>query len=210
LDPSSILGASTKKIADFRLKSLTQSQGKNMGTTTHLMTAEDLFHLPDDGFRHELIKGELLTMSPPGEEHGAVTMNLSFLLGQYVRPGNLGTLYLGDTGFKLESDPDTVLAPDIAFIRRERVGTLSKTYRSGAPDLAVEVLSPGDRKGKVEEKTTRWLALGALAVWLVNPQTRTVDVRLVNGETRLLTENDDLTGDSIVPGFRIPVSEIFG
>ena len=180
-----------------------------MSTTTHLMTAEELFWLPDDGLRHELIKGELLTMSPTGAEHGAVTVNLSFLLAQYVRPLKLGRLFAGDTGFKLESDPDTVLAPDVAFISSQRAGELSKRYHEGAPDLVVEVLSPGDRKGKVEEKTARWLALGALAVWLVNPQTRTVDVRHANGEKKLLTESDELTGDDIIPGFRVCVAEIF-
>jgi Uma2 family endonuclease len=136
-------------------------------------------------------------------------MNLSFLLARHVRPLKLGVLFAGDTGFKLESDPDTVLAPDIAFIRSDRVGVLSTGYRSGAPDLVVEVLSPGDRKGKVEEKTSRWLSLGALAVWLVNPKTRTVDVRLANGERKLFKEDDILTDDAIVKGFRVSVSEIF-
>jgi len=180
-----------------------------MGTTTHLMTAEELFWLPDDGLRHELIRGELLTMSPPGEEHGVVTMNLSILLGQYVKAHNLGVMYAAETGFKLESDPDTVMAPDVAFIRRDRVGTVSRSYRSGAPDLVVEVLSPGDRKTKVEEQTSRWLSLGASAVWLVSPQTRTVDVRFASGDRRLFAEEDELTGDPIVPGFRLRVSEIF-
>jgi Uma2 family endonuclease len=180
-----------------------------MDTTTHFMTAEELFHLPDDGLRHELIKGELLTMSPPGEEHGVITMNLTILLAQHVKAHNLGTMYAAETGFKLESDPDTVLAPDIAFIRRERVGVVSKSYRPGAPDLVVEVLSPNDRKHKVEEKTSRWLALGAEAVWLVNPQTRTVDVRSANGERKLFMENDHLTAENIVPGFSTPVSAIF-
>ena len=180
-----------------------------MGTTTHLMTAEELFWLPDDGLRHELIKGELLTMSPPGEEHGVVTMNLSIPLGQFVKAHNLGVMYAAETGFKLESDPDTVMAPDIAFIRRDRVGIVSKSYRSGAPDLVVEVLSPGERKTKVEQKTSRWLSLGALAVWLVSPQTGTVDVRFADGERRLFTEEDELIGDPVVPGFCIRVSEIF-
>jgi len=174
------------------------------------MTAEELFWLPDDGFRHELIKGELLTMSPLGEEHGVVTMNLSVLLGQFVRTHNLGTMYAAETGFKLESDPDTVLAPDIAFIRRERVGELSISYRFGAPDLVVEVLSPGDPKTKVEDKTSRWLALGALVVWLVNPARRTVDNRCANGERALLSEEVELKGDPLVPGFSTLVSEIFG
>ncbi len=114
-----------------------------MVTTTHLMTAEELFRLPDDGLRHELVKGELLTMSPPAERQGAVTAKLTILLGQHVIANNLGTIYAGDTGFKVESDPDTVLAPDIAFIQRERVGTISDFYRFGAPDLVIEVLSPG-------------------------------------------------------------------
>jgi Uma2 family endonuclease len=118
-------------------------------------------------------------------------------------------MYAAKTGFKLESDPDTVMAPDVAFIRRDRVGTVSRSYRSGAPDLVVEVLSPGDRKTKVEEQTSRWLSLGASAVWLVSPQTRTVDVRFASGDRRLFAEEDELTGDPIVPGFRLRVSEIF-
>jgi Uma2 family endonuclease len=179
-----------------------------MATTTHLVTAEELMQLSGNG-RYELVKGELLTISPPGEQHGVVTMTLSLLLGQYVRPRKLGVLYAADTGFKLESNPDTVLAPDIAFIRSDRVGVLAKGYRSGAPDLVVEVISPGDRKAKVEEKTARWLSLGALGVWLVNPQTRTIDVRLANGERKLFMEDEVLTDDDIVVGFRVPVSEIF-
>jgi len=173
------------------------------------MTADELIMLPRGEHRYELIKGELLTMSPTGEEHGVVTVNITILLGQYVRKHQLGTLYGAETGFKLESDPDTVLAPDLAFIGRDRVGEVSKGYRSGAPDLVVEVLSPGDRKGKVERKTSQWLTLGALAVWLLNPQTRTVDVRLASGERKLFTKDDVLTDDYIVPGFRVRVSDIF-
>ena len=180
-----------------------------MGTTTHLMTAEELFRLPDDGLRHQLIKGELLTMSPPGEEHGAVTLNLAFLLAEYVRAKNLGRLYAGDTGFKLESDPDTVLAPDIAFIRAERVGVISKGYRSGALDLVVEVLSPNDRRRKVDDKARKWLELGALAVWLVNPRARIVDVRFANGAQEVFSEDDELTGGEVIPGFRVSVGDIF-
>jgi len=173
------------------------------------MRAEELIGLRDDGLRHELIKGEHLTMPPPGEENGAVTMNLSMLLGQYVKSRNLGRMYAAETGFKLESDPDTVMAPDVSFIRQERLGALSKGYRAGAPDLVVEVLSPSDRKSKVEEKTSIWLALGALPVWLVDPQTRTVEFRKADGEKELFSVEDELTGDDVIPGFRYCVAEIF-
>lgn len=179
-----------------------------MSTTTHLMTADELFNLPDDSLRHELIKGELLTMSPAGEKHGAISLLIGGLLFQHVRANNLGTVYSSDTGFKLESNPDTVLAPDIAFIARERVGTMSERFRPGPPDLAVEVRSPGDRRTEVERKTALWLSLGARSVWLVDPRRRTVEVMRGDGSRKLFREPDELVDDT-VPGFRVPVSEIF-
>ena len=178
-------------------------------TTTHLMTAEELFRLEDDGYhRHELIKGELLTMSPANDQHGAVTMTLSALLYNHVTTNNLGVLRAAETGFKLESDPDTVLAPDIAFIAQERAGTPSEFFRIGPPDLAVEVRSRWDRKSKIERKTALWLELGAKAVWNVDPRKRTLEVVHADGQRWLFYENDELVDDT-VPGFRVAVSKIF-
>ena len=179
-----------------------------MSTTTHLMTAEELIKLPDDGNHYELIKGELLTMSPPGDEHGAVIMNLTIPLGVYVKENNLGVLRAAETGFKLESNPDTVLAPDIAFIARDRVGAKVLGYRWGAPDLVVEVMSQWDSKPKATRKAELWVELGARSVWVVNPRKQTVEVFRANGERTLFHETDELVDDT-VPGFRIPVSEIF-
>ncbi len=176
-------------------------------TQTHLMTADELLRLPDSPYRQELIKGELLTMPPPGYRHGTVTMALSVLLANYVKENNLGRV-AAEMGYKLETDPDTVLAPDISFIARQRVGIRVEGYRSGAPDLAVEVLSPSDRKTQVERKTALWLELGAKAVWNVDPRKRTVEVVRVDGNRKLFHDTDEFVDDT-VPGFRVKVSEIF-
>lgn len=177
-------------------------------TQTHLMTAEELAQLPDDSMCHELIKGELLTMPPPGDEHGAVIMNLTGPLYNHVKANNLGVLRAAETGFKLESNPDTVLAPDIAFIARDRVGERVLGYRNGAPDLVVEVMSQWDSRPKAARKAALWLELGARSVWVVNPRQRTVEVCRAEGQKTLFHETDELV-DHTVPGFRIKVSEIF-
>ena len=178
-----------------------------MSTTTHLMTAEELGNLPDEPLRHELIKGELLTMPLPKHEHMRVAANLTILLGQYVKANRLGQVCT-EGGYQLESDPDTVLGPDVSFVSRNRFALSPEGYHDGPPDLAVEVLSPGDRKGKVEHKLSLWLEFGTGSVWLVNPRQRTVEVCRTNGERKLFHETDVLVDDT-VPGFRVKVSEIF-
>src|SRR5919109_273859 len=117
-----------------------------MTTTPQHMTAEELLHMPDDGFRYELIRGELRKMAPAGHQHGRIAINVTTPLDQHVRAHNLGTVYAAETGFKLASNPDVVRAPDIAFIRRQRVEEVGNVegYWPGAPDLAVEVISPSD------------------------------------------------------------------
>jgi Uma2 family endonuclease len=117
-----------------------------MSTKTQLVTADELLRMPRGRFRYELVEGELRTMPPAGEEHGAVIMFLAAPLAQHVKANRLGVVFTAETGYKLASNPDTVLAPDIAFVRRERVEQtgLLKGYRESAPDLAVEVMSPGD------------------------------------------------------------------
>jgi Uma2 family endonuclease len=182
-----------------------------MTTTLQRSTASELFGMPDDGFRYELVKGELRKMSPSGSEHGATIVNITVLLAQDVRARKLGVCFGAETGFKLASDPDTVRAPDVAFIRSERIPEtgLPKKFWPGAPDLAVEVLSPGDTRREVDEKVEDWLEAGVLAVWVINPKQRVVTVyRSVKDATRL-SEGDELDGGDVVPGFRCKVSEIF-
>ena len=146
-------------------------------------------------------------MSPPGDVHGAATMNLTLLLGIYIRANDLGVI-VPEIGFKLETNPDTVLAPDIGFIANDRVGSRVPGYRLSPPDLAVEVTSPSDTKPEVDRKTALWLELGAKSVWNVNPKKRTVEVSRADGHKQLFHETDELVDDT-VPGFRVKVSEIF-
>jgi Uma2 family endonuclease len=176
-------------------------------TQTHLMTAEELGNLPDEPLRHELIKGELLTMPLPKLEHGRVAANLTFLLAQHVRVNRLGKIFT-EGGYKIESDPDTVLGPDVSFVSINHLALSPEGYHDGPPDLAVEVISPSDRRGRIERKLGLWLETGARSVWHVNPRRRTVEVISSTGERRTLRETDELVDDT-VPGFRVKVSEIF-
>jgi Uma2 family endonuclease len=182
-----------------------------MSTTLQTFTAEELFTMPKDGFRYELVKGELRKMSPAGSEHGAIIINITVLLGQHVKTNKLGVCFGAETGFKIATDPDTVRAPDLAFIGSARVpeSGIPKKFWPGAPDLAVEVLSPGDSYEEVDEKVGDWLAAGTRAVWVVNPRKRSVTVYHSTKDVERLSESDELDGGDVVPGFRCKVSEIF-
>jgi Uma2 family endonuclease len=182
-----------------------------MSTPTQTMTADELLSLPKDGLRYELVRGELITMSPAGSEHGAVIMNLAVPLGHYIKANKLGITFGAETGFKLASNPDTVRAPDISFVRSERIPEtgIPKSYWPGAPDLAVEVLSPGDTIAEIEEKIAEWLDAGASAVWIVSPKLRTITLYRSSTDVETLTEKDELGGQEVVPGFSCKVAEIF-
>jgi len=174
-----------------------------------LLTADDLWQLPDDGQRHELVRGELRTMAPPGEEHGWLMMNLGAPLSTYARANGLGRVY-GELGCKLEADPDTVRAPDVAFISQARLSERPQPgYWLGAPDLAVEVISPHDRYSEVDEKVATWLTHGTRIVLVVNPRWRTVLVHRLDQPPRLLTEQDTVDGEDVVPGWQLPVRDVF-
>ena len=176
------------------------------------MTAEELLRLPDDNCRYALVRGELQRMAAAGFRHGAVIMNVAVPLGQHVKAHRLGVVCGAETGFVLERDPDTVLAPDVAFVRRERIlaSGLPVTFWEGAPDLAVEVTSPGDTRPEVADKVTSWLAAGTRLVWVVDPKRVTVTMHEPDGIPRRLGESDVLEGERLFPGFRLPVAEIFG
>ncbi|GAB4202056.1 MAG: Uma2 family endonuclease [Roseiflexaceae bacterium] len=182
-----------------------------MTTLPQLMTAEELLQLPDDGCRYELVGGELRRMSPAGHHHGRLVLNLSTPLDQFVRANKLGAVYAAETGFLLSTQPDTVRAADVAFIRRERVEAVGDTdgYWPGAPDLAAEVVSPNDLYTEIEEKVIDWLNAGTRLVMIINPRKYTVTVYRSRSDIALLTENDTLDAGDVVPGWSIAVRELF-
>jgi Uma2 family endonuclease len=167
--------------------------------------------MPDDGNRYELIAGELKMMSPAGFEHGFVVVRLTLPLAQHVKEKGLGCVLGAETGFRISENPDTVRAPDISFVRKERIPAegLPESFWPGAPDLAVEVISPSDTFRQVDEKIESWLEAGCLAVWLVDPRLRTVTVHRSATNITTLTEKDTLEGGEVVPGFRCSVTAIF-
>jgi len=182
-----------------------------MSTVVQLVTAEELLKMPDDGIRYELIRGELKKMPPPGHVHGRVAMKFGWRLAQHVETNNLGIVYAAETGFLLEQDPDTVRAPDCAFVSRARLAQFGETegYLPGAPDLAVEVISPSDTYAEVEEKALAWLAGGSSVVLVLNPRKRMVTVYKSVADITILDENAVLDLSDVVEDFSIPVKALF-
>lgn len=182
-----------------------------MVTTTTHVTAEELLNMPDDGFRYELVRGELRRMAPAGQTHGEYAMSIGAPLAIHVKTNGLGKVYAAETGFKLESDPDHVRAPDAAFISSARLAEVGESdgFVEGAPDIAVEVISPSDRYTDVDEKVADWLDAGTLVVILVDPRRRVVKIHRSMTDVAVLNESDTLTVDDIVSGWQMTVGEIF-
>ena len=182
-----------------------------MTTEPRLINAEGLLELPRGRVRRELIKGELKEMAPAGHEHGHIAHEIALSLGVHVKANKLGRVYAAETGFKLASNPDTVRAPDVAFVSQERLQevTSSTGYFPGSPDLAVEIISPNDRHSEVEEKVEMWLRYGVRMVVTINPQARTATVYRSLDEIRMIREEGRLEGGDIVPGWVLPLTELF-
>jgi len=179
-----------------------------MNTKT-LLTADDLARMPDDdSVQLELDEGELITMPPAGEEHGYVAMDLGSQLAHFVKTRKLGRVYGAETGFRLNDR--TVLAPDIAFVRQDRVEAVrSKSFAKGAPDLAVEIISPSDGVRQSTRKVKQYLAAGCHTVWVVYPKSKKVVVFEASGAERALRSNDTLDAPELLPGFSVKVAELF-
>ncbi len=182
-----------------------------MSTAAKIMTADQLLHLPDDGYRYALVEGELQKMSPAGSAHGFIVGNFSVILGHHILQNRLGLIAGAETGFLISREPDTVLAPDVAFLRQERIDVIGcpSAFFPEAPALVVEVASPGDTIEEVDTKIRRWLDAGVELAWVVHPGARTVTVYRSLEDIQVLTEKDTLSGESVVPGFECKVADLF-
>jgi Uma2 family endonuclease len=174
-------------------------------------TADELRELPDDHHRHELVAGCVVSEPPASFRHGDVAAELFRRLIEFVRTRALGRVVSTETGFLLARNPDTVRAPDVAFVSNasiERAGRF-RGFFPGPPDLAVEVLSPSERPRDVHAKVADYLAAGCRRVWVVDVAERRVRVHHSLLRPSILEEPDTLEGDEVLPGLRIPVARLF-
>jgi Uma2 family endonuclease len=175
-----------------------------------LMTAEELLHNDVPHKSTELVRGRLIVREPPSTHHGRIQSTLNFLVAGFVRAHQAGAVFGQDTGFKIASEPDTVRAPDLAFVRRERLALIApRGFAALAPDLVAEILSPGDRPGEVLAKIGEWLDAGVQIVWLIDPDRRTAQVYRSDGSVAAVAPDGALQGESVLPGLTIVLTELF-
>jgi Uma2 family endonuclease len=179
--------------------------------TQKLITAEEFARMPNppDDSQQELIRGEVVTMPPPGGLHGACCSKVNRRLGNFVEDKGLGTVTSNDTGFITERDPDTVRGADVSFWQKERLPDLPEGYIEVPPDLAVEVVSPSDHYSRIQNRVRHHLTHGVRLVWVVDPIDRSVTVYRSLQQATILVETDTITGDDVLPGFSCRVVDLF-
>ena len=180
-----------------------------MTTARRLVTADELLKMPDDGKRYELIRGVLVERMPTGDPHGITLVNFTYELAHYTRSGGLGVIRAGDPGYRLERNPDTVRAPDVAWFAPGRIPQGTQGYPELAPDLAVEVKSPSNSRRELAEKAAMWLSFGSREVWVADPETVTITVYRPGVDPITLGPDDELDGGELLPGFSTPVGPLF-
>jgi Uma2 family endonuclease len=177
--------------------------------TTKLLTAQDLWNMGDTGENYELIRGELVEVTPPNVTHGRILITVTRLIDRFVQEHRLGRLYGGDVGIVVERDPETVLGPDLSFFVADRIPAVEPVYFQTPPDLIIEIVSPRNAAREIERKVGMYLEFGVRQVWIVYPVRRQVIVHTQTEPPRTLLDHEQLTGGDILPSLSIPVSSIF-
>lgn len=178
------------------------------------VSADELAGMDSDGYRHDLLEGILIRVSAAGFRHGQLAALIAYHLHAFLRDRPaLGVVVGAETGFRLAQDPDTVLGPDAAVVRRDRLPPAAERGRflDLAPDLVVEIVSPGDRWTTVSDKVEAYLTVGVRLVWVFEPLRRAVRVYTLDGAQRRVRADrgDELEGADVLPGFRLSVAELF-
>ena len=173
------------------------------------MTSEQLARRSFPDKRTELVRGRLVVREPAKLRHGIVAARMLSAIAVYLDANPIGIVAAADTGFTLERNPDTVRAPDVTYIRADRVPTDEVVgFDELAPDLVVEVRSPGDRTRRIETKVRHWLSAGTLLVWQIDPRRRSGKVYRADGSVTALTEMDAFDGESVLPGFSVTLASV--
>ena len=185
-----------------------------MSAQRTLISADDLpdisARLSAKGRRCELVRGELIEIALSGARHGTIAQSIAFIIGSYVEPRELGYIFAAGTGFILQHNPDTVRAPDVAFVSKERLqGEVPPGYMGIVPDFVVEVVSPNDSASAVQAKVEDWMRAGTRLVWVVYPETRSVAVYRSLQEARVLSSAETLDAKPVFDDFSVPVSDLF-
>jgi Uma2 family endonuclease len=175
---------------------------------TRLLTIEEFERLPDDGWRMELVRGRVVREPPTAFEHGDIAFRIGSVLVSFVDEHGLGKVVGTEVGFVLFDEPPTVRAPDIAFVREDRLDFDHRHFVPLAPDLAVEILSPSNTMSEIHEKVLDYLDAGARLVWVVDPVSRTITAYRSRHDIRLLTGDEEIDGGDVLPGFRRRVSDL--
>lgn len=178
--------------------------------TEGMMTADELLHLRLPDKSTELVRGRLVVREPPSTYHGRVQSQLNVLVGGFVFAHRLGAVFGQDTGFRIASDPDTVRAPDLAFVKRERVSLIpSRGYAAMAPDLVAEILSPDDTPAEALAKVGEWLEAGVAVAWVIDPERKVAQVYRADGSVAAIGPDGCLDGESVLPGFTCALLDLF-
>lgn len=186
-----------------------ETKGEYIPGMTHVVTADELERMYVPGRRLELVRGVLVVQELPGARHSAIANELAYRLTGFTKERALGRVFGQDAGFRLGREPDTVRGADVAFVTLERMPEIPATaYPELAPDLVVEVLSPGDRTGEVLEKVGAWLRAGARRVWVIDPERRQAQVYRADGGVSILGPGDALDGEDVLPGFSLALDQL--
>ncbi len=183
-----------------------------MTATTHkLITAKEFARMPNppDGSLQELVRGVIITMPAPGARHGACCSRINRQLATFVEDNNLGTVFATDTGFVTERNPDSVRGPDIAFWSRENLPEIPDGYIDVPADILIEVVSPGDRYARIQQKVNEYLEKGVCLIWVVDPEDRSIAVFRNGQKPKVLSENETLSGEDVLPGFSCRIADLF-